>query len=42
MNGGDITTFDKMPNFEKSGLDIQTRLRVNFRKSEFGCKCGKS
>jgi len=36
MNGGDRTTFDKMPNVEKSGLDIQTGVRVNVRKSIFG------
>ena len=36
MNGGDRNTFDKMPNFEKCGLNIDTGLRVNFRKPIFG------
>jgi len=39
MNGREGTTFDKMANFEKSGLYIQTGLRVNFRKPIFGSKC---
>jgi len=40
MNGRDRTTFRKVPNFEKSSLNIKSGLRVDFRKSIFGSKVG--
>jgi len=38
MNCRDRTTFRKVPNFEKSSLNIETGLGVDFRKSIFGSK----
>jgi len=36
MNGGDRTTFGKVPNFENSSLNIKTALGVDFSKPIFG------
>jgi len=38
MNCRDRTTFGKVPNFEKSSLNIKTGLRVDLRKAIFGSK----
>ena len=38
MNRRDRTTFGKVPNFEKSSLNIKTGLRVDLRKAIFGSK----